>query len=115
MRLRPVVLCAVLLAMALGAAGCSSGGSSSGGSTGSGTSTSQTPTGTVTVRSGGKVICVMKLKDGKGTCTMSTKGYQPGTVPLTATYSGDHAFKSAKTSTKVDLLKPTSQATTSSP
>jgi hypothetical protein len=102
MRFRPVVLCAVLLAMTLGAAGCSSGGSNAPAAT-----TGRAPTGTVVVKSGGKVICVIKLKNGTGTCTMSTKNYQPGSVPLSASYSGDSGFKPSQTSTTLKLLQPT--------
>jgi hypothetical protein len=113
MRIRRIAVCSVLVAVALGGAGCSSGGS--GGSGTPGGSNLPGATGTVTVRSGGKVICVMAIKDGKGTCTMSTKGYAPGTVNLSAAYSGDSAHKSSRTSTSVHLLKPTAKATPSSP
>jgi hypothetical protein len=51
--------------------------------------------GTVTVRSGGKVVCVMTIKDGKGTCTVSAKDYKPGTVSFTGAYSGGDGMKAS--------------------
>jgi hypothetical protein len=68
MRVRLLALCVVLLGAALGAAGCSSSGASSG---------SKAPVGklggTVTVKSGGKVVCVITLdQNGTGTCKVST-------------------------------------------
>jgi hypothetical protein len=64
----------------------------------------------VTVKSGGKVVCVIKLdKNGTGTCKVSTAGYAPGQVTYTGTYSGDHEFKSVSGSTTVTLL-PAKQA-----
>src|SRR5689334_4440530 len=110
MRICPVVLCVVLLGAALGAAGCSSSGApASGGpsnapsassngpgasSGGSGASSSGKapvgkPGGTVTVRSGNKVVCVITLdQNGTGTCKVSTANYTPGKVTFTGTYDG---------------------------
>ena len=81
--MRPLVLCVVLLGAVLGAAGCSSPGTSAP------HAPLGKPTGTVTVRSGGKVVCVITLdKNGTGTCKVSTKGFKPGSVSYTGTYSG---------------------------
>jgi hypothetical protein len=99
MRVRPLVLCAVLLGALLGAAGCSSGTAApSKGPAGP-------PTGTVTVRSGNKVVCVITLdKNGTGTCKVSTAGYTPGKVTYTGTYNGGAQFKSGSGSTTVTIL-----------
>jgi hypothetical protein len=105
MTFRYVVRSATLGAVALVAAGCSSGAlpTPSAGSTGSSAAHSAAPAagpaagltanGTVTVRSGGKVVCVMTIKDGKGTCKVSTKGYKPGTLSFVGTYSGSRGLK----------------------
>jgi hypothetical protein len=84
-RLRVLVLLAGVLAVAGGSAGCSSSG---------GGGAARAPvTGTVVVKSGGKVVCVMKVSNGAGTCRVDTKRFRPGTVPLTATYGGDKHYK----------------------
>jgi hypothetical protein len=95
----------VLLGAVFGAVGCSSGATASGGS--SRPAPVGTPTGTVTVRSGGKVVCVITLnKNGTGTCKVSTAGYKPGKVTYSGTYSGDTKFNSGTGSTTVTLLPP---------
>jgi hypothetical protein len=100
MRIRSLVLCAVLVGAVLGAAGCSSSGTTS-----SGKEPVGKPTGTVTVRSGNKVVCVITLdKNGTGTCKVSTAGFQPGKVTYTGTYNGGAGFKSGSGSTTVTLL-----------
>lgn len=93
---------ALLLGAVLGAAGCSSSGAPA-----RPTPPVGTPTGTVTVRSGGKVVCVITLdKHGTGTCKVSTAGDAPGNVTYTGTYSGDREFRSVNGSTTVTLLPP---------
>ena len=126
MRVRLLVLCVVLLGAALGAAGCSSsgttnsGGSSSGdpgassaGSSGkapAGKAAVGKPGGTVTVKSGGKVVCVITLdKNGTGTCKVSTKNYTPGKVTFTGTYNSSGGFKSGSAATTLTVL-PTKKA-----
>ena len=42
----------------------------------------------MTVRSGGKTICVIVLKNGTGSCKVSTKGVKPGSVKYVGLYSG---------------------------
>jgi hypothetical protein len=130
MRIRPLVLCMVLLGAALGAAGCSSSGTSAPGvssnapgasSGGSGASSGGPgasssgkapvgkPGGTVTVRSGNKVVCVITLdKNGTGTCKVSTANYTPGKVTFTGTYKGSSGFKSGSGTTTV-TIKPANQ------
>jgi hypothetical protein len=119
MRVRPLALCVVLLGAALGAAGCSSSGTpapgaSSGtpaaGASSSGKAPVGKPAGTVTVRSGGKVVCVITLdKNGTGTCKVSTANYTPGKVTFTGTYDGSSQVKSGSGSTTLTLLPAAKQ------
>jgi hypothetical protein len=99
MAFRYFVRCLALAAVALAGAGCSSSAlptpSSAGTSSPTGAQGVQgagggvkTATGTVTVRSGGKTICVIVLKDGTGSCKVSTKGDKPGSVKYVGLYSG---------------------------
>jgi hypothetical protein len=105
MRLRPLVLCAVLLGAVLGAAGCSSSGTSAPGGSSGGKAPVGKPTGTVTVRSGGKVVCVITLdKNGTGTCKVSTAGDAPGKVTYTGAYNGSSGFTSGSGATTVTIL-----------
>ena len=86
---------ALVLGAVLGVAGCSSSGKPS----------LSTPTGTVTVKSGNKVVCVITLdKTGTGTCKVSTADYKPGKVTYTGTYNGGSGFKQGTGSTTVTLL-----------
>ena len=109
MRPRLIVLGAALLMLALGAVGCTSSASpgtspvnhSTGGA-------SRSPaTGTVVVKRGNKVVCVIKLKAGKGSCTVSTKNYPPGTVTFTGSYTGGGGFRPSKATANL-TLKPAS-------
>ena len=124
MAFRYVVRCLTLAAVALVGAGCSSGALPTPSPAGTQGSTQGpkrcrtarapaglTATGTVTVRSGGKVVCVMTIKDGKGTCKVSAKDYKPGTVTYTGTYSGGGGMKASTSKPlSVRLLKaPKSQ------
>jgi len=122
MTFRYVVRCVALVAVALVGAGCSSGalptptpastqGPSSGATHGAGTTAGLTATGTVTVRTGGKVVCVMTIKDGKGTCTVSTKDYKPRTVSFTGAYSGGGGMKASVSQPLAVRLSPTPKAT----
>jgi Bacterial Ig-like domain (group 3) len=110
MAFRYFVRCLALAAVALVAMGCSSSafpapspaGTRPAGSVqgpqpvgSAGAAARLTATGTVTVRSGGKVICVMTIKNGKGTCTVSAKNYKPGTVSFTGAYSGGNGMKAS--------------------
>jgi hypothetical protein len=64
----------------------------------------------VTIRSGGKVVCVITLdKNGTGKCTVGTAGYTPGKVTFTGTYPGSARFKAGTGSTTITLL-PAKQA-----
>jgi hypothetical protein len=106
MRVRPLVLC-VVLGAALGAAGCSSSGGSAPGSSASGKAPVGKPGGTVTVRSGGKVVCVITLnQNGTGTCKVSTANYKPGQVTYTGTYTSSGGFKSGGSATTTLTVRP---------
>jgi hypothetical protein len=88
---------ALVLGGLLGAAGCSSSGGSK--------ATVGPPTGTVTVRSGNKVVCVITLdKNGTGTCKVSTAGYAAGKVTYTGTYNGSTGFKAGSATTTLTVL-----------
>jgi len=69
----------------LALAACSSSGSS-----GTGGSSGQVPvkTGSVTVKEGNKVICVMTVSDGKGTCKVPASSMGLGTNAIVGYYSG---------------------------
>jgi hypothetical protein len=111
MRVRSLVLCAVLAGAALGAAGCSSSGSPSPGGSPGGKAAVGKPTGTVTVRSGNRVVCVITLdKNGTGTCKVSTAGDSPGKVTYTGTYNGNAGFKSGSGSTTLTIKPAANQA-----
>src|ERR1700722_5047243 len=107
MRVRALALCVVLIGVALGAVGCSSSGASpSGGKPHVGP-----PTGTVTVRSGNKVVCVITLdQSGKGTCKVSTAGYAPGKVTYTGTYNGGTGYKPGEQASTTQTILPATPA-----
>lgn|SRR3984885_4802916 len=107
MRVRSLVLCVVLLGAALGAAGCSSSGASSGSKAPVGK-----PGGTVTVKSGGKVVCVITLdQNGTGTCKVSTAQYAPGKVTYTGTYNSVGNFKSGASASTTLTITPAAKKT----
>jgi Bacterial Ig-like domain (group 3) len=62
------------------------------------------PTGSVTVKTGGTVICVARLSSGKGSCRLTAE-FKPGTHRLFADYGGsadfDPSVSAAKTLTVV--------------
>lgn len=105
MRVRALVLCVVLLGAALGAVGCSSSGTTDPGASSGGKAPVGKPGGTVTVRSGGKVVCVITLdKNGTGTCKVGTANYAPGKVTFTGTYNSSGGFKSGSGTTTLTVL-----------
>jgi hypothetical protein len=106
MRRSPLLLGAAFLAMALGTAACSaaSGGASS---TQEGTAVAG---GTVTVKAGNKVVCVMTINAGKGSCKVNTAKYAPGTLKFVATYSGGGGkYKTSSGSANLKLLRAASK------
>lgn len=95
---------AALLTMTLGVTACSAAASSS-----AGPGASRLPAaGTVTVKAGGKVVCVMTVKAGKGTCTVNTAHYAPGTLKFSASYGGG-GFKPSVSSASLVLRRATSK------
>lgn len=111
MRLRPLVLGAVFLTMALAAAGCTSAGTHAAAGAGS-----RTPAGTVTVKAGGKVVCVITLKGGSGTCKVNTSAYPPGTVKFSGSYSGGTGSKPSRSGTvSLNLEKAATKTSLSLP
>ena len=51
-----------------------------------------TPAGTVTLKAGTRSVCKITLKAGKGSCTLTSKEFKPGTYQLTASYPGNGGF-----------------------
>jgi hypothetical protein len=118
MRLRRLALSAIVLAAAAGAVGCSASGATPAAistGTSSGTPTMAGPAagatagssapGTMTVRSGGKVVCVITIKAGKGTCKVNTAQFAAGYVKFTGTYNGRAGSKPATATTTLKLRK----------
>jgi len=112
MRATPRVLGAVILAMALGATAtaCSASASNTAGTSPSAGAHRAPPAGTVTVKDGNKVVCVMTIKAGQGTCKVSTKNYAPGTLRFDASYSGGSGYKPSHGSATVTLVGPKASA-----
>jgi hypothetical protein len=64
----------------------------------------------VTVRSGGKVVCVITLdKNGTGTCKVSTAKGTTGKVTYTGTYNSSGNFKSGSGTTTLTVLPASKQ------
>jgi hypothetical protein len=116
MTFRYVVRYAAVAAAALVVAGCSSSALPTPGTAGTpnpaatqkaGATGGRTPTGTVTVTSHGKVVCVIALKNGTGSCKVSTKGVKPGSVSYTGAYSGGGGLNPTKSKpVSVQILGP---------
>ena len=60
-------------------------------------------TGTMTVKYGDKVVCVMTVKAGKGSCDVDTARYKPGALKFVATYSGGGGYKGSTGSATLHL------------
>ena len=54
--------------------------------------TGGTPGGKVTVKAGSRVICAIKLADGKGSCTLPAKKLRAGRYRITAGYGGSGTY-----------------------
>jgi len=106
MRVRALVPCLVLIGAALGIVGCSSSAPAS-----SGKPAAKSLAGTVTVRSGNKVVCVIQLnQSGTGTCKVSTAGYAPGKVTYTGTYDGGTGYKPGEQASTTQTILPAKPA-----
>jgi hypothetical protein len=70
----------------------------------------EVPAGSVTVKAGFAVICVITLRSGRGSCRLPAHKLAPGTYDLTAAYPGSPDFASsvsrAKTLTVMKSLRP---------
>jgi hypothetical protein len=109
MRFRPFVRGTVVLAMALAAAGCTPAGTHAGAG-------DRTPTGTVTVRASGKVVCVITLKGGSGSCKVNTSAYPSGTVKFSGLYNGGTGSKPSRSDTvSLELEKAATKTSLSLP
>jgi hypothetical protein len=67
----------------------------------------------MTVRSGGKVVCVITFNAGKGKCTVNTAQFTAGTVKFTGTYNGGAGSKPSTSTASVQLLKAPTATTLS--
>jgi hypothetical protein len=54
------------------------------------------PTGTVTIKAGKSVACTIKLKARKGSCTVPSTRFGPGTIGVTAFYGGGISFQTSR-------------------
>jgi len=83
---------AAIAAACLALAACSSGssGNAAGGQRNAANAAHGKPAsgGTVTVRQGNKVICVMTVVNGTGTCKVPAKNFGVGTSQISASYAG---------------------------
>jgi hypothetical protein len=61
---------------------------------------SGTPSGKVTVKVGSVTVCVITLKSGKGTCTLSATKLRTGSYHLAADYAGNSDFNGSASATK---------------
>ena len=50
------------------------------------------PAGTVTVKAGSATLCVITLRSGPGSCTLTARVLRPGTYRVTAAYPGSPDF-----------------------
>ena len=57
--------------------------------------------GTVTVRSGTRRVCVATITAGKGTCALAAIAFAAGTAGLTASYTGDGDFAASSSASRV--------------
>jgi hypothetical protein len=133
MRIRPMVSSVVFLVLALGVAACTSGGapsasivggSRSGGPSGTATagggvgapgSSSKGPDanakGTVTVTSGGKVVCVITISGGSGSCNVNSLDFKPGSLQFTGSYNPGSGAKIQTNTETVQLIRSNSTPT----
>jgi hypothetical protein len=101
----------------LALAACSSSGSSgAGGATGNAAVGVPVKNGTVTVKEGNKVVCVMTVVNGKGTCRVNSSTLPLGANGMTGYYSGAGYAPARSNQVYVEVVKnPTSVALSISP
>jgi len=85
------VLAGAVLALAACTSGSSASSAANAGDPASGTHVVRVPVkdGTVVVKQGNKVICVMKVANGKGTCQVPASSLGVGTTQIVGRYSGN--------------------------
>jgi hypothetical protein len=71
--------------------------------------------GTVTVKQGNKVICVIQVVNGKGTCKVPATRFGVGTSAVVGEYSGPGYPKSKSQPVSVNVLSTPIAATRSTP
>jgi hypothetical protein len=104
--------------LALAACTSSPGSSSAGGAVQPGSSAakangSPVKSGTVTVKEGNKVICVMTVVNGKGTCKVPASSIGAGTKPLVGAYSGTGYKPAQSAPLYVSVVKASTSVTLS--
>jgi hypothetical protein len=57
-------------------------------------------TGKVTIKAGSTTVCVITLKDGTGSCTLSSSKLKAGSYKVVASYAGDTNHNSSNSATK---------------
>ena len=68
------------------------------------------PAGKVTVRAGSAALCVITLRSGKGSCTLTARRLRPGTYRLAAAYPGSPDFaRSASRAKTLTVVKKRSR------
>jgi hypothetical protein len=67
--------------------------------------------GTVVVKQGNKIICVMKVVNGKGTCKVPANSFGVGTAQIVASYSGK-GYGSSQSAPLSYTVAPATTATT---
>ena len=58
------------------------------------------PSGTVTVKSGTRSVCVVTITAGKGTCALAASALEAGTADLSASYAGDGDFAASHSASR---------------
>jgi hypothetical protein len=101
----------VLAGASLALAACTSGSSHSQGQSAAQAVGVPVKDGTVVVRQGNKVICTMKVVNGKGTCQVPAKSLGVGTSQIVGTYSGNGYSGSGSAPVNVTVVQATTSPT----
>jgi hypothetical protein len=65
------------------------------------------PAGTVDVKAGAAILCVIHLTAGRGSCALTAKRLRPGTYRLTAAYAGGAGFLGSTATAKTLTVRRT--------
>jgi Big-like domain-containing protein len=63
------------------------------------------PTGTVTIKAGKYVACTITLKSRKGSCTLPSTRFGPGTIGVTAFYGGGISFHTSQSAAQTFTVR----------